>query len=106
MVSELMLKYMVHIMPHDEMVTQWANDDMTIIVLNGGDQDGLEKIMLSLSMHADFPWAKFREVALNGALTAVGVVLPFEVWGKSKNEKYPEGLEYFEDFLENAQLAI
>lgn len=62
----------------DELVWQWAVSDKTIIVLDGGYQSNLERIFELMQGCRSLPSAKFHEeqAALNGALTAVCIVLP------------------------------
>lgn len=58
---------------------EWADEDKTIIVLNGGYQSNLQALCEKLiPVSATYPWASFREEkdALNEAMTAVAVVLP------------------------------
>lgn len=62
-----------------ELLLQWADEDKTIIVLNGGYQSSLEALCEKLMPVANsYPWASFCEEqdALNGAMTSVAVVLP------------------------------
>lgn len=62
-----------------EFLWRWADSDKTIIVLNGGYQSSLQGLCEKLTpLSGTYPWAYFREEqdALNGAMTAVAVVLP------------------------------
>jgi hypothetical protein len=62
---------------------QWACTDKTIIVLNGGNSASLEAFEKFLGdTGCQWPWAAFREdeQSLNGAITAVGVVVPESVY--------------------------
>lgn len=66
---------------HDNMLSDWADNHKTIIVLNGGYQSNLEKIHKlfgKLDENYGLPISKFHEEkdALNGALTAVAIILP------------------------------
>lgn len=69
-----------------DVLNQWANFDKTIIVLNGGYQSNLERIrneyIITECFENRLPWAEFRESqeALNGALTAVGFVVPESIY--------------------------
>ena len=62
----------------DSLTWQWAVCDKTIIVLDGGYQSNLERIFELAQEVKSLPSAKFHEeqAALNGALTAVCIVLP------------------------------
>ncbi|QXL90500.1 hypothetical protein [Salmonella phage NINP13076] len=78
-IAEVFLKY-----PHrrgkaGNLLWDWVLDDKTVIVLNGGYQSNLEDLCNKLEpLDNTYPWDYFREevVALNGAMTAVAVVLP------------------------------
>ena len=62
-----------------KMLLDWADEDKTIIVLNGGYQSNLQILCEKLKpLTNSYPWASFCEEqdALNGAMTAVAVVLP------------------------------
>jgi hypothetical protein len=71
---------------------RWAESDRTIIILNGGncaDLESFEQFLLDLQEEHShnnskkfWPWAAFREDAqsLNGAITAVGIILPESVY--------------------------
>ena len=62
-----------------EFLWRWADSDKTIIVLNGGYQSSLQGLCEKLvPLSGTYPWASFCEEqdALNGAMTAVAVVLP------------------------------
>lgn len=66
-----------------EVLYDWAEEDKTTIVLNGGMSGQLQEIV-ELLEHKDnpYPWAFFKEseYALNGALTNVGIILPERVY--------------------------
>jgi hypothetical protein len=67
----------------DLMVMEWAELWKTIIVCNGGNKESLiELIDLFADCDNQFPWAHFHEdeESLSGALTAVGIVLPDDVY--------------------------
>ncbi|MCD4173173.1 hypothetical protein KX453_20235 [Escherichia coli] len=70
----------------------WKEEDKTIIVLNGGYQSVLEDFLDQAMSLETYPVAWWREEkkALNGAMTAVAVVLPEFIY----NPEYkpaPEG---------------
>lgn len=62
----------------NQLCDQWAAKDKTIIVLDGGSQSNLERIFELMQACGSLPSAKFHEeeAALNGALTAICIVLP------------------------------
>lgn len=66
-----------------DMVKDWAKDHKTIIVCNGGNNEGLGELMSLFRDHRNkFPWTVFHEdeQSLCGALTAVGIVLPEQIF--------------------------
>lgn len=74
---------------------EWANDWKTTIVLNGGGSSDLKNLVGMLSDKENkYPWAYFREsnMALNGALTNVGIILPSMVFDfpTTRPPKYQE----------------
>ncbi len=60
-----------------KMVDEWANLHKTMIVLNGGNNDSLEKIFWA-AKNSGYPWAEFREdgPSLGSIRTCVAVVVP------------------------------
>lgn len=67
----------------DIMVLEWAEDHKTIIVCNGGNADSLiEMITIFAQEDNPYPWTRFHEDmrSLQGTLTAVGIVLPEEIY--------------------------
>lgn len=67
----------------NEVFTAWASNDRTIIILNGGNSASLERWEQFLRTFCSrWPWAAFREdeQSLNGAITAVGVIVPESVY--------------------------
>jgi hypothetical protein len=78
----------------------WAEFDKTIIVLNGGNSHSLALFGDILWNQDEFLCAEFCEdlQSLNGALTAVGVVLPEEVYsGKSRNKNAKKIYNWIKD---------
>lgn len=79
----------------------WATTDRTIIVLNGGNSKSLFDFVCVLDEYAEkYAWDMFHEDhdSLNGALTAVGIVLPRKVYeGKSKNKADKAIYSYIKD---------
>lgn len=64
---------------------EWASDHKTIIVLNGGYHSDLKSIreqVGTLAIKLGLPWGSFSESAeaLNGAMTAVGIVVPERIY--------------------------
>ena len=73
----------------DDLFTEWAEKDKTIIVLNGGNSASLEAFEEFLSTsECGWPWAAFREdeQSLNGAITAVGVIVPESVYKNTSED--------------------
>ena len=73
----------------DDLFTEWAEKDKTIIVLNGGNSASLEAFEEFLSTsECVWPWAAFREdeQSLNGAITAVGVIVPESVYKNTSED--------------------
>lgn len=73
------------------MIKDWAVNHKTIVVCNGGNADSLSDLMaLFHNSNNQYPWIEFREdeQSLNGALTAVGIVLPPEVYDVKSEFRY------------------
>ena len=70
----------------------WKEEDKTIIVLNGGYQSVLQDFLTQVKSVGNLPVGAFREEweALNGALTAVAVVLPEYIYNP-EYKPVPEG---------------
>lgn len=98
----------------------WCETDKTIIVLDGGHQQDLERVERLLldnederqfrpNGKIDLPWAGFREeeVALNNAMTAIGIILPEYLWRWDLRafEKPPEATQELAEVLEIIQSA-
>jgi hypothetical protein len=67
----------------DQVFSAWASQDRTIIILNGGNSLSLERWQQWLQQCGQrWPWAAFREdqQSLNGAITAVGMIVPESVY--------------------------
>ena len=74
----------------DIMVHEWADSHKTIIVCNGGNRDGLVEVVALFNDNENrFPWTTFHEdeQSLSGALTAVGIVLPEEIYDAKPAEE-------------------
>lgn len=77
--SEIFLDYSQRRNKAGNLLWDWADRDKTVIVLNGGYQSSLQELCDKLKpLSGTYPWASFCEEqdALNGAMTAVAVVLP------------------------------
>ena len=69
------------------MFGMWARDHKTITILNGGNCAGLLEIKEFFEQSANpYVWASFNEdqESLNGAITAVGIVVPAEIYETAK----------------------
>uniref|UniRef100_A0AAU8GGK4 Hydrolase n=1 Tax=Salmonella phage vB_SEnST11_KE23 TaxID=3161174 RepID=A0AAU8GGK4_9CAUD len=77
--TEVFLDYPQRRNRASNLLWDWADSDKTMIVLNGGYQSSLQELCEKLKpLSGTYPWASFCEEpdALNGAMTAVAVVLP------------------------------
>jgi len=82
----------------------WALNDKTVIVLNGGNQamlDVIYSLAIPFGKKHGLPVVKFHEdeQSLNGALTAVGIILPETAYenAKSLREGGLVSLDYFDE---------
>lgn len=78
-ISEMFLDYPQRRNNAGNLLWDWADRDKTVIVLDGGYQSSLQELCEKLKpLSGTYPWASFCEEqdALNGAMTAVAVVLP------------------------------
>lgn len=79
-------------------VTDWADNHKTYVVLNGGDDSGINKIN-DLASKTGFPFIDFKEPGLGNIRTCVGIILPDEIFTMKrvviKNEWQPEGFLHF-----------
>jgi hypothetical protein len=78
-----------------QMVSEWADNHQTFVVLNGGNSENLLDVIRTVD-DSDLPWAYFREdeVSLGGIITAVGVIVP-EIYFNVKIEKDALGNPYY-----------
>jgi hypothetical protein len=82
LVQEINLKYALtseNRYNQDSLFRSWSLFEQTIIVLNGGNQENLTIIFdLFSNARNHYPFSSFKEdeKSLNGALTAVGIILP------------------------------
>jgi len=89
----------------------WAKKDKTVIVLNGGNQAMLFELYnyaQEFGRNHNLPVIKFHEdeQSLNGALTAVGIVLPKSVYDMARELRNgtisPESFNYEDLVFYNA----
>lgn len=81
--SELSAAELINHLNNQILFLDWAENHKTIIVCNGGNSADLLSLYQQLSvMDLDFPFVKFHEdeQSLNGACTAVGIVLPSKIY--------------------------
>jgi hypothetical protein len=77
----------------EDVYNSWANEDKTVILLNGGTTNDSKDNYGTLQKHRDLLvenkilLAEFREPDLNDALTAICFLVSEEVWDK---EIYPD----------------
>jgi len=95
-VSNLYSKYYTH--DDGTMIEQlddWASLHKTIIVLNGGYSQHIQALHLLMSEQSEYPFAQFRESdeALDGALTAVGIVIPERIYDTARQLREMNGAE-------------
>lgn len=101
-VHELFIKYEQHIQnehpasAQSQKLHEWATNDKTIIVLNGGaapDIKAISQVIGNMNLTPDLPWASFYEDAgLNFCITGVGVIVPEYMYNSSLTE-IPYGAE-------------
>lgn len=95
-----------------ELYRDWAENEKTIIVLNGGMAKHLldfQQFLQDNESDLDLPWASFceEEAALNGAMTNVGIVLPEHLYAYTgrilkaldEAERRPDVRQKLEDML-------
>lgn len=104
-VSELFNRYMNRTFygtPLCDTLMEWSLNHKTIIVLNGGFSSNLQNIYQVLSENHPYPVATFNEGQdeLNGALTAVGIVLPEKVYSMV-NAEFSINTKSYSDFSES-----
>lgn len=90
----------------DRVFSAWASEDRTIIILNGGNSLSLERWEQFLREYCQrWPWAAFREdqQSLNGAITAVGVIVPGSVYQNTSTD--PADIVLY-DKLQQYSLAL
>lgn len=79
-------------------VTDWADNHKTYVVLNGGDDIGITQIN-DLVSKTGFPFIDFKEPGLGNIRTCVGIILPDEIFTMKrtfvKTEWQPDGFQIF-----------
>lgn len=80
------------------MYNEWERNHKVIQVYNGGYSSSLRQRFLDLEVYAhhfNLPYAKFHEGqdALDGALTAVGIIVPEHLYDRKNREAEPESAE-------------
>lgn len=80
-------------MKHDvqSIVSDWADNHKTFIVLNGGDSDNILAIhdqIRDLSHKLNLPYCHFNEPGCIGMTTCVGVVVPEKYYEAKKSSDY------------------
>lgn len=88
---------------------QWCRKDKTVIVLNGGNSASLNRIyyeLQKLGIGEDPIFFREDEESLNGALTAVGILIPDVFWKREENPKWDNNeVVLVRKFLEKFDLA-
>lgn len=86
-VADMFIKYSNENEPNYHPLREWATDHKTMILLNAGYSSEIRNLV-NFFQHPDnpYPWCEFHEGqdALDGALTTVGIILPEEIYGTSK----------------------
>lgn len=77
---------------------EWESEFLVTQVYNGGYSDSLYRRFNDLSVYAEhfnLPYAKFHESkeALDGALTAVGIIVPEHLYSNKNRDADPESNE-------------
>lgn len=97
-VHDLFIKYSALTSNATDVLYDWAANHKTMIVLNGGNSQGLADaatVMIPLAQACGYPVATFSEdeQSLNNALTCVGVVVPASIYEyqDAKREIVPSG---------------
>ena len=87
------------------MLSDWAFDHETDVLLNGGYAETLHEIYTDLDVFDNpYPFAKFHEGedSLGGVLTCVGIILPEEIYETSKEvrqtPRHRDGRDKLADF--------
>jgi hypothetical protein len=85
-------------------ITDWARNHKTMILLDGGNNRALGDIMHSFTKNIKtYPWAFFSEdiASLNNAMTCVTIILPENIYNLKEDidlvGMVPRNYFYFED---------
>lgn len=76
-----------------QMLQEWERQHKTLICLSGGDHAALSELLrLMADAENPYPWGSFNEsdAALNGALTAIVIVLPEKFYSPVDPLNWPE----------------
>lgn len=65
------------------MVDEWLHNHRTLVCLNGGNNESLNKFYSLIVDNPEYPVAKFHEdnASMGGMLTCVGIVVPEKIYG-------------------------
>lgn len=94
-----------------DLYNEWERNHKVIQVYNGGYASSLRQRVDELAIYAEhfnLPFAKFHEGvdALDGALTAVGIIVPEQLYDRKNRDAAPESAEgAFYTFLHNCKHA-
>lgn len=122
-VHEMMHKYNGRGGMKAETLYEWAENHKTIIVLQAGYHEALNSLydeLKPISAELELPIIKWNEskAALNGATTAVGIVVPAHVYNRPTlafatnglGESVPVGIptpgDYLADIIRRYRMAI
>jgi hypothetical protein len=87
-VAEMFIKYGRYTNSNQyQLYRDWADNHKTIIVCNGGFASNIQTIVETFETQDIYPFAHFHEGVneLNGALTAVGIVVPEFIYSVAKD---------------------
>ena len=85
---------LVRLYAGSEMVADWADNWKTFIILNGGDNDGVQAAG-QIIFESGFPHMHFAEPGLGGIKTCWTVVLPESIFNAQKDSTMLVGQETF-----------
>lgn len=85
-ITKISVKYKPLSAQHSQYIN-WATNHFTMCCLNGGNSKDLDSLINIFDVDENpFPWSVFYEddQSLNGALTAVGIILPSKIYDTAK----------------------
>jgi hypothetical protein len=106
----LVRKYLGSASSCRDMVKDWADNHETFIILNGGDNDGVEAAHAAI-IGSGYPFDHFRESqgALGGMKTCCAVILPESVFNAKVDPHFgwaqSPSINYISTFEENGVLV-